>query len=317
MEDLVSIIIPVYNKEKYISKCMESVLAQTYETLEIVVINDGSTDRSSQLIMDFIKKDKRIKFFSQVNAGVGVARNKGILNATGKYILFLDADDILSKNYVENLMKYKKYDLVVSGIRLVSREKKIEKKQINPENSVKYLPEDIEKILTHDKYPIFSIVCTKLFNLSTIKENDLTFLPIQYGEDSIFMISYLAKIKTVKTISFVGYINNVVLGTLSHGKKKDVWKQAKLIPEKARDILNLSSESNVWQFLMLRSMKLSFMNSTNTYREFKKNFKLIEEDGATNLLTFSKTNRLIDNFIILMVKYRLTFILYRLFKLRS
>lgn len=317
MEDLVSIIIPVYNKEKYISKCMESVLAQTYETLEIVVINDGSTDRSSQLIMDFIKKDKRIKFFSQVNAGVGVARNKGILNATGKYILFLDADDILSKNYVENLMKYKKYDLVVSGIRLVSREKKIEKKQINPENSVKYLPEDIEKILTHDKYPIFSIVCTKLFNLSTIKENDLTFLPIQYGEDSIFMISYLAKIKTVKTISFVGYINNVVLGTLSHGKKKDVWKQAKLIPEKARDILNLSSESNVWQFLMLRSMKLSFMNSTNTYREFKENFKLIEEDGATNLLTFSKTNRLIDNFIILMVKYRLTFILYRLFKLRS
>ena len=179
------------------------------------------------------------------------------------------------------------------------------------------MPEDIEKILTHDKYPIFSIVCTKLFNLSTIKENDLTFLPIQYGEDSIFMISYLAKIKTVKTISFVGYINNVVLGTLSHGKKKDVWKQAKLIPEKARDILNLSSESNVWQFLMLRSMKLSFMNSTNTYREFKKNFKLIEEDGATNLLTFSKTNRLIDNFIILMVKYRLTFILYRLFKLRS
>lgn len=317
MEDLVSIIIPVYNKEEYISKCMESVLAQTYETLEIVVINDGSTDRSSQLIMDFIKKDKRIKFFSQVNAGVGVARNKGILNATGKYILFLDADDILSKNYVENLMKYKKYDLVVSGIRLVSREKKIEKKQINPENSVKYLPEDIEKILTHDKYPIFSIVCTKLFNLSTIKENDLTFLPIQYGEDSIFMISYLAKIKTVKTISFVGYINNVVLGTLSHGKKKDVWKQAKLIPEKARDILNLSSESNVWQFLMLRSMKLSFMNSTNTYREFKENFKLIEEDGATNLLTFSKTNRLIDNFIILMVKYRLTFILYRLFKLRS
>lgn len=317
MEDLVSIIIPVYNKEKYISKCMESVLAQTYETLEIVVINDGSTDRSSQLIMDFIRKDKRIKFFSQVNAGVGVARNKGILNATGKYILFLDADDILSKNYVENLMKYKKYDLVVSGIRLVSREKKIEKKQINPENSVKYLPEDIEKILTHDKYPIFSIVCTKLFNLSTIKENDLTFLPIQYGEDSIFMISYLAKIKTVKTISFVGYINNVVLGTLSHGKKKDVWKQAKLIPEKARDILNLSSESNVWQFLMLRSMKLSFMNSTNTYREFKENFKLIEEDGATNLLTFSKTNRLIDNFIILMVKYRLTFILYRLFKLRS
>ena len=316
MEDLVSIIIPVYNKEKYISKCMESVLAQTYETLEIVVINDGSTDRSSQLIMDFIKKDKRIKFFSQVNAGVGVARNKGILNATGKYILFLDAD-VLSKIYVENLMKYKKYDLVVSGIRLVSREKKIEKKQINPENSVKYLPEDIEKILTHDKYPIFSIVCTKLFNLSTIKENDLTFLPIQYGEDSIFMISYLAKIKTVKTISFVGYINNVVLGTLSHGKKKDVWKQAKLIPEKARDILNLSSESNVWQFLMLRSMKLSFMNSTNTYREFKKNFKLIEEDGATNLLTFSKTNRLIDNFIILMVKYRLTFILYRLFKLRS
>ncbi|OYS59294.1 glycosyltransferase family 2 protein [Limosilactobacillus reuteri] len=317
MKDLVSIIIPVYNKEKYISNCIESVLSQTYEALEIVVINDGSTDSSSQLVIDFIKKDKRIKFFSQANAGVGAARNKGILSATGKYILFLDADDVLSKNYVENLMKYKKYDLVVSGIRIISHERKIEEQQIIPENSVKYLPEDIEKILTHDKYPIFSIVCTKLFNLSIIKENGLAFLPIQYGEDSIFMISYLSKIKTVKTISFVGYINNVVLGTLSHGKNKNVWKQAKLIPENARKILNLSNESNAWQFLMLRSMKLSFMNSTNTYRDFKKNFKIIEDDGAINLLTFSKTNRSIDNFMILMVKYKLIFILYRLFKLRN
>lgn len=317
MKDLVSIVIPVYNKEKYISKCIESVIAQTYEDLEILVIDDGSIDNSYHIIKNFAKKDKRIKSIQQVNSGVGAARNKGILNAKGRYILFLDADDALAKDYVETLMRYQKYDLVVSGIKLISINTKRNEHQIVPESSIKRLPYDIEKTLTHANYPIFSIVCTKLFNLSIIKENNLAFLPIQYGEDSIFMLAYLSKITSVKTIPYVGYINYIIPDTLSHGRRKDAWQQAKLIPEKAKEFFDLSNESSIWQFLMLRSIKLSFMNSTDKYTEFKKTFQLIKGDDVIRLLNISRNNRKIDNLIVLMVKYQLVFLLYKLFKLKN
>ena len=105
MEDLVSIIIPVYNTEKYLSKCLESVINQTYKNLEIILINDGSTDKSKEICESFAKKDKRIQILNKENSGVSSARNHGMRLAKGQYIAFIDGDDYAEENYIEELLK--------------------------------------------------------------------------------------------------------------------------------------------------------------------------------------------------------------------
>ena len=108
--DKISVIIPVYNVEKYLSRCLESVINQTYENLEIILINDGSKDRSGLICDYYVKKDNRIKVFHQENQGLSAARNKGIEVASGEYIGFLDSDDYIEKDMYQilfsNAIKY-------------------------------------------------------------------------------------------------------------------------------------------------------------------------------------------------------------------
>ena len=105
MDKLVSIIIPVYNVEMYLAECIESVLKQTYQNLEILLIDDGSTDNSGKICDEYAKKDKRIKIIHKENGGVSSARNKGLDIAQGEYITFIDADDFVAENYVQALYK--------------------------------------------------------------------------------------------------------------------------------------------------------------------------------------------------------------------
>ena len=109
---LVSIIVPIYNNEKYLDKCISSIVEQTYKNIEIILINNGSKDKCSEIIKKYIKKDSRIKFINIIeNVGVCIARNKGIEISQGDYVCFVDADDSLSEDYVkillENIIKEK------------------------------------------------------------------------------------------------------------------------------------------------------------------------------------------------------------------
>ena len=103
--DLISIIVPVYNVEKYIVRCLESILSQTYKNIEVIIVNDGSVDKSGEICERYAKKDNRIKLINKSNGGLSDARNKGIDQANGIYITFVDSDDYISQNYVEILYK--------------------------------------------------------------------------------------------------------------------------------------------------------------------------------------------------------------------
>lgn len=111
---LVSIIIPVYNAEEYLEKCIDSAIGQTYNNIEIIAINDGSTDKSLDILNDYANKDERIKIINIENSGISVVRNIGIRAATGEYICFLDSDDYIDKNLLDNLRRYieSDYDLI-------------------------------------------------------------------------------------------------------------------------------------------------------------------------------------------------------------
>lgn len=99
----ISVIIPVYNVDKYVEKCLKSIINQTYNNLEIIIVNDGSTDNSLMICEKIAKKDKRIKIITQKNGGLSLARNTGIKNSTGDYIAFIDSDDYVSKRFIEVL----------------------------------------------------------------------------------------------------------------------------------------------------------------------------------------------------------------------
>lgn len=121
---LVSIVIPVYNCEQYIEKCLNSILQQTYKNLEIIVINDGSIDQSEEKINNLARTDKRIKVFKQKNKGVSSARNCGFRCATGKYITFIDGDDYIASNYIGTFVKAAEdtqADLCVCGYTMVDK----------------------------------------------------------------------------------------------------------------------------------------------------------------------------------------------------
>ena len=101
---LVSVIVPVYNVENYLRRCLDSIVCQTYKNLEIILIDDGSTDKSGKICDEYAKKDKRIKVIHKENEGVAIARNDGISKTTGKYIAFIDSDDYVDTNYINFLI---------------------------------------------------------------------------------------------------------------------------------------------------------------------------------------------------------------------
>ena len=110
-----SIVVSIYNIEKYISKCIESIINQTYTNIELILVDDGSKDSSGSICDSYALKDNRIKVIHKQNAGLGMARNTGLENATGDYILFIDGDDFIDLKLLETVNKYlsdKKYDIV-------------------------------------------------------------------------------------------------------------------------------------------------------------------------------------------------------------
>ena len=126
MSALVSVVVPVYNLEKYIENCLKSIVAQTYKNLEILCIDDGSTDGSARIIKEFAGTDERIKYFYQRNQGLSATRNEGIRISTGEYILFIDPDDFLHVEAVERFVQAaleEKADLVCSELKYVYNNK--------------------------------------------------------------------------------------------------------------------------------------------------------------------------------------------------
>ena len=119
---LVSIIVPVYNVERYIAQCITSILAQTYQKFELILVDDGSKDKSGEICDFYAKQDKRILVFHNANQGVSAARNFGIEHASGSRLCFVDSDDWVDTTYLSDMLKYADYDFVIQGMKHLGQE---------------------------------------------------------------------------------------------------------------------------------------------------------------------------------------------------
>lgn len=194
---LVSIIIPVYNKQDFLDECIKSVSTQDYDELEIIIVNDGSTDKSEEIIEKWIIHDSRIKYINQSNKGVATARNRGISIAKGDYIFLLDADDLLEENAISKLLKYTKKtkaDIVIGNYYERHGETLIKKsnyrKKLISNSELLKIDTKLDMFIINDR-PM-AMAGNKLYRLDFIRKNKIKFIDNVIAEDRLFnLICYI------------------------------------------------------------------------------------------------------------------------------
>ena len=196
----VSIIIPVYNAERYLNDCLQSVIVQTYKKIEIICVDDGSTDNSKFLCDEWCKKDHRVRYYSQTNKGVSAARNKGLDLATGEYVCFLDADDMIHYKYIETLLsKSKKGTTVICDI---TRNEDLGR----GEKSINFPIKSFVKKVVFEKIKHPGFTCF-LYDRDVIEKNNLRFFEgCAVNEDYEFYLKYLTLCgDSVVLLDYKGY----------------------------------------------------------------------------------------------------------------
>ena len=207
----VSIIVPVYNVEKYLPSCIDGILAQTQTNFELLLINDGSTDHSGKICDEYAKKDNRIKVFHKENGGVSSARNVGLDNASGEWITFVDADDFIKPDFILKLLDYRTFDHIVGG-NIVFGERN-ENRGINKISIIKLKSHDAVKLDYGRDMTItntFNTPWGKLFKTCIIKSNSLHFdTRLFYCEDLCFCLYYLSYCENVIYVPCNNYVHRL------------------------------------------------------------------------------------------------------------
>lgn len=200
MKDRITIVLPAYNVEDYIDECIQSVLNQTYKNFELIIVDDGSSDHTLAKCKKF-SEDKRIKIISQSNQGVSKARNVGIKNASGKFIAFIDGDDVLGKNYLELLLNniiMNSADMAIC--KYVTDIDDLEKQKMETKSKT-ISKSNLESLIIKEKFQE-CYVWNKLFKKSIIKEKNIKFPEgITIWEDIYFIFSYLEQCNKITIIN--------------------------------------------------------------------------------------------------------------------
>jgi glycosyltransferase involved in cell wall biosynthesis len=232
IKPIISIIVPVYNVEKYINRCIESILAQTFSNFELILINDGSIDKSGTFCEYYAKEDSRIKVIHINNGGVSNARNTGIAHAQGDYLMFCDSDDYVEINWCSELYESIKQGvniLPVSGIRFVYQIRK------QKEDIIKVFPKkesfDKGKYFETYKRGLSGSLCCKIYDRKIIVENSIFFdIKVNRGEDLLFNLNYMSHMESFVTIPTITY--NYVHSnefSLMNGYRKDLFDIALMV----------------------------------------------------------------------------------------
>ncbi len=305
--ELVSIIIPTYNAKQTIQKCLNSIINQTYPNIEIIVIDDGSQDGTAEWIESSYEGEKRITLIKQENQGPSAARNNGMKQANGQYILFVDSDDFLSQNFIEEILKDYQDNMLNGGKRHC-----IEKNIVKPSNQIDAIGKTMYMDIVSGK--IGGFICGYLFEKQLIA--DLQFdTNIKFMEDVSFLLAYCKKVEGIHFISNAIYYYVYNSSGLSKSKE-NVLKNIKYMDIAVNQIESFFIENKIEidkNFIKEKKLRLidaelgklnrkSEVEKTINDYEFKEVIKNIELDKSSKLFwrIYKKT----------VVKYKLFAVLY-------
>lgn len=278
---LISIAVPVYNCEKTLERCVNSLTSQSYKNIEIILVDDCSPDSSLSICEGLAKKDKRIKVIShEKNMGPSSARNTGIKNAAGEYIFFVDSDDYVNQKYIikflEIIEKYGENHLVICGFAFVSEYEK----GIEDGTYVFSSEEKVQVVYRRDFLQIYkawllSSPCNKAFSLAVLKKTGLLFdETLSIGEDILFCLEYIENIKGDFVIINEPLYNYVQSNSQSLSLKyqKDYFRQLKL---KDKHFKKIYSDMNSFDSVAMENCAMVFIIESITGLEnvFKKTNK--------------------------------------------
>jgi glycosyltransferase involved in cell wall biosynthesis len=271
---------PVFNVEKYIEKCIESVLNQTYTNFELIIINDGSTDKSVQVIQKF--NDARIILIDKINTGVSDSRNRGIDVAKGSLVCFVDSDDFIDENYFEDIIFnfQNDVDLLVYNYYID-----------NLDNQEVFLSQKQIKLIDYDKsnpesvLPNLGYLWNKVYKLQLIKKNKIVFKKnISIYEDIIFNTEYLAVISTIKNcrMFFYHYVSRPRTSLVKSYNEDGLYYILEMNKALGLFLNKINMEVNNKNSLLSSNMMLGikhYINSLFVYKKgsSQKQFKKLQE----------------------------------------
>lgn len=261
MKNQVSIVVPVYNSAKYLEKIIEQLLNQTYKELEIIFVDDGSSDNSDEIIKRYEERDKRIRYMYQDNGGPSKARNTGIEHAQGEYLTFVDSDDSVESTYIEKLYEgivKNKADVCCCGYTCLEREKQYTHNDYYPVKR-KEQGNFLEKLFEGTGGTTWG----KIYRTEIIKSNDIKFdEKYRLCEDQLFALEIFLKCKIFSSIDYNGYYyNRLNENSLVSTLKFEDWEDQLMLLRGMKDVLKVNDiPENFREQLMLKKFQNVIVN---------------------------------------------------------
>lgn len=289
-----SVIVPVYNVEKYLSKCLDSIIEQQYPNTEIIIVDDGSTDNSARIAEEYVSKKDNIKYYRKKNGGLSDARNYGVQKSTGDYICFIDSDDYIDSGLFEKIKNYmeKDYDVIKYKIITVNEDGTFIEKHDGPVFENKTGSEAFNILFENDKFlqPAVLYVVKKVF----FNENNFVFPVGKYHEDFAIIPLMILKAKSVASTDIYGYYYVQSSESIMRGNdKQKVMQRAmdalyhydSMCDEIKKYKLDKITEDNVKKYytncIIIKVEELSKDNQRIYIREIKKR-KMYKNIKITN-----------------------------------
>lgn len=289
---MISIIIPIYNVEKYLEKCLDSILNQTYKNLEIILIDDGSTDNSPNICNSYCEKDKRIKIIHKNNEGVSSARNKGIELSKGKYIVFIDSDDYVSNEHIEVLYDCiisNNVDLVISNLIDISEDGII----LNNEEKESFLmnkDQCLKELLSEDNF--YHLCCGNIYRKDLLEKIRFN-CKYRIAEDLDFLYRYIKQISSAYFLSKNTYYYLKREGSATNSIYSEKWNdELKICNFIISEMVEL--ENNFHKYAKRKYIRLNinqayrFKLNKNQTKILKNNIKIYKNEMFNSKLFDNK-----------------------------
>ena len=303
-QPLISIIIPVYNVEKFLAKCLDSIVAQIYTNWEAILVDDGSPDNCGKICDEYAEKDKRFKVIHQINCGVSVARQTGLDNSTGDYIIHCDPDDWIEPTMLEDMLNCAlshKVDMVICDT------------ITHMDNSIKTSHHNIENYITSKKlqYDIINLkihgsLCNKLIKRTSIEKTMFTPENLTYCEDELFLVRLLSKELNIYYLPkglyhYVHHKNSLSSPSLRRiSSRMIVLEELRKIVSSPNDFLSIKKDILIAAFL------------SKNFRLLKKSYQEIHKELISQGISYKVLQPLKSNLSIALRGWpRLAYCLYK------